>query len=283
MRFPVKINRGYWPSQLCKVLPAANDVLQLVFKKHDQAAFSDGVCALKIDGVFKTTKSARYPTMIEALRTLSFSEPPVILDVAASDGSAAVATLENLDYSHYYITDRNIVIYWTASQGMFFFYEPSGNCFMAASKKMVYYADTAGALWPLGQLASHKISKAPKFIKDECDELVLLNPAVNTADTRITVQQHDLFTPWSGKKPSLIIAANILNFNYFDAPTLRRAIKGLVDTLDGDGYLAIVDNRPGEHGSLFSLAGTQLALEKSINGGALTESLTLELAVSATD
>jgi len=116
MRFPVKINRRFWPEYLCKLLPAANDVLQLVLNKDDESAFSRGVCALKIDGVFKTTQSARYPKMVKALQGLSFEEPPIILDVAASDGSAAVSTLENLDYKHYYITDRNPVVYWTASK-----------------------------------------------------------------------------------------------------------------------------------------------------------------------
>jgi len=170
-------------------------------------------------------------------------------------------------------------VYWAASKGCYYFYQPSGQCFLVGTNKFLYYEDTANAVWPLKQVANYKIRNSPVFNKSECEELLLINPLVDTADARISVQQYDLFSSWTGEKPSLVIAANILNFNYFDIPTLRTAIRGLIQCLNGDGYLAIVDNRPDEHGSLFSVSGDQIRLEQSINGGAMTESLALELEV----
>lgn len=278
MRFPVKINRKCWPALLSKLLPAANDVLELLSNRNDHAAFSEAMGAIKIDGIFKTTESARYPLMIDTLKNLQFANPPIILDVAASDGSAALSTLQKLNYKRYYITDRNPTIFWTFHKDCYFFYDLAGRVFMAATNKFVYYEDTAGAPWPIEQWANNTIRKAPVFSKNECEKLVLINPAVDTMDDRITVQRHDLFDTWTGEQPELIIAANILNFNYFDKPVLINAIKSLLNTLNGQGYLAVVDNRPDEHGSLFSVTNNKIRLERSINSGAQTESLVLELA-----
>ena len=278
MRYPIKINRGFWPTWLCNVLPAANDVTKIILQSEDEAAFSHAVCAFKFGGTFKTTQSARYPELTQVLQTLRFENPPVILDIAASDGSASQSTMEQLSFSKYYITDLNPVIYWTRKNSYYFFYNPTGQCILAANAQLVCYFDTKNAQWPLGNIAAKKIQSAPAFDSEKCKIIELINPAVRAISDRVEVRQHDLFDVWHGDTPQIIIAANILNHVYFDKSTLKNAIKSLLSALDGQGYLAIADNRPDEHCSVFALDRGKVALIDSINGGAATESLVLAVA-----
>lgn len=276
MRFPVKLNRGYWPDFLCKFIPAANDVTGLLNQQSNPVEFGKAVCAIKIGGTFKTTQQARYPLMVSALNNLNLPQPPVVLDIAASDGSASLSTIEQLQFKHYYITDRNPLLYYTHQAATYYFYEPEGNCILVANRKYVFYQDTDQAVWPFGRLANGAIGSAPGFCQSNCSPIRLINPAVPENDEQIVVQQHDMFNPWPGEAPDIIIAANILNRVYFDESTLNRAINVLLENLDGQGYLAISDNRPTEHGSLFFLSHKRLTLIDSINGGADTESLVLD-------
>jgi len=271
MRFPLKLNRQYWRPLLCRILPVANDVTAITRSDVSPRQFGDAVCALKFGATFKTTAQARYPLMIDALRNLSLSPAPVVLDVGASDGSASISTIEQLEYARYYITDLNPLIYWTEQAGEYFFYDPSGLCILVASARFVYYLDTEQALWPLGPIVERKLASAPVFNEHSCHKALLINPAVPVDDTRVFVQKHDMFSAWTGEKPDIVIAANILNQAYFDTDTLKRAIGRQIDALAGQGYLAIVDNRPDERGSLFQFSNGKATLIKSINGGAEAE------------
>ncbi len=277
MRFPLKLNRQYWRSTLCRILPVANDVTALTRPDVTASQFGNAVCALKFGATFKTTALARYPLMIDALRSLSLSPAPLVLDVGASDGSASISTIEQLEFSRYYITDLNPVVYWTEHAGEYFFYDPSGLCILVATTRFIFYLDTSQALWPLGSLVERKLASAPTFSQGTCHKVLLINPAVPLDNSKVFVQQHDMFNAWLGEKPDIVIAANILNQAYFDPATLKRAIGNLVDALDGQGYLAIVDNRPDERGSLFRFIDGEATLVYSINGGAETERLVQEL------
>lgn len=275
MHFPIKLNRGAWPAWLCRFLPTANDITRIVLQPVSPTDFSKGVCALKFGETFKTTQPARYPLMVEALAKHNRHVSPVILDVGASDGSASLATMQQVPFKRYYVTDRNLLVYWTKRDSRYFFYDSAKQCILAASKWLVYYCDTQRAHWPLAILAARTIRAAPIFDPVNFSELALVNPAILQCDKRVIVQQHDLFEHWSGEKPDIIIAANILNRVYFSSDTLQRAIDSLLLALQGNGLLAIVDNRPDEFGSLFSLSDGRLTLLQSINGGCQTENMAL--------
>ena len=252
------------------------DPAGLLLADVDDAHFSRAVSALKFGNTFKTTERSRYPLTIKALQNINLLSNGIILDVGASDGIGSLDAIKSLTHSQYFVTDLNTSIKHIEDGREHYFFDSSGKCILISSQRFVWYKDLHNAIWPFKQLAREIFSGAPRVDRVPYKTISLFNSEVIHRPD-VTAQNHNLFEPWGGPKPDLIIAANILNRSYFTDIELTQAISRLIKNLKGDGYLAIIDSRKQERASLFCVVAGQLELLDSINGGAETQALTLSI------
>ena len=250
------------------------DPTSLIDLKITGSEFTNAVSVFKFGRTFKTTKQSRFPLTIKALQDIDFASDRVILDVGASDGIASIDAVNSLQYSQYFVTDLNTKVGHIFNAKKHYFFDSDNNCILISSARFIWYNDIENAIWPFNQLANKVFTAAPVCQQSTCQHISLFNPEINNC-TGVTVQNHNLFKPWNGPKPGLVIAANILNRSYFNDNELNAAIDQLIKNLAGDGHIAIIDSRELERASLFSVSAEKVELIKSINGGAETQSLVL--------
>lgn len=274
MRFPIKLNQNYWPNWLCQLLPSMEDPAELLNSNLTGAEFTCAVSAFKFGSTFKTTKRSRFPLTIKALQGINLASDSVILDVGASDGVASLDAINSLRYSQYFVTDLNTKVGHIFDAGKHYFFDSNNNCILISSPRFIWYYEISNAVWPFIKLTKNAFTSAPDCTQTTRHHVGLFNPEL-TKYPNVTVQNHNLFKPWYGPKPNLIIAANILNRSYFSDIELNNAIDQLIQNLASDGYIAIVDSRETERSSIFAVTTKKIELIKSINGGAETQSLVL--------
>ncbi|MDG2088420.1 MAG: hypothetical protein P8J68_06745 [Arenicellaceae bacterium] len=274
MRFPIKLNQNYWPNWLCQLLPSMEDPADLLGPNLADSKFTRAVSAFKFGSTFKTTKRARFPLTIKALQDIDLASDAVVLDVGASDGVASLDAINSLRYSDYFVTDLNTKVGHIFHAEKHYFYDSNNHCILISSPRFIWYNELSSAVWPFTKLTNNTFTSAPDCQQTTCRYVSLFNPEL-TKNPNVTVQNHNLFEPWYGPKPNLIIAANILNRSYFSDIELNNAIDQLIQNLAGDGYIAIVDSRETERSSIFAVTTKKIELIKSINGGAETQSLVL--------
>lgn len=253
-----------------------DDPIGLLNPSPIEAEFTRAVSAFKFGSTFKTTKKSRFPLTIKALQDIELARDGIILDVGASDGVASLDAINSLQHSQYFVTDLNTKVghIFEAKKHYFFDSSNSNNCILISSAHFIWYNEIGDAIWPFKQIANKAFAAAPAWQQSTCQYFSLFNPEINNHPS-VTVQNHNLFKPWNGPKPNLVIAANILNRSYFNDNELNAAIDQLIKNLAGDGYIAIIDSRELERSSLFSISAEKVELIKSINGGAETQSLVL--------
>jgi hypothetical protein len=246
----------------------------LLNREPTNAEFTRAVSAFKFGSTFKTTKQSRFPLTIKALQNIELASDGIILDVGASDGIASLDAINALQHSQYCVTDLNTKVGHILDTNKHYFFDSDHQCILISNARFIWYNETNDAIWPFNHLANKAFTAAPVCQQSTCQYVSLFNPELNNHPS-VTVQNHNLFKPWTGPKPSLVIAANILNRSYFNDNELNAAIDQLIGNLAGDGYIAIIDNRELERSSLFSVTPEKIELIKSINGGAETQSLVL--------
>lgn len=274
MRFPIKLNQNYWPKWLCRLFPSMQDPASLIDLKTTGSEFTSAVSVFKFGSTFKTTKQSRFPLTIKALQDIDLASDSIILDVGASDGVASLDAIRLLKYSQYFVTDLNTNVGHIFDEKKHYFFDSNDNCILISSARFIWYNEAENAIWPFNQLANKAFTAAPVCQQSTCNYVSLFNPEINNCPG-VTVQNHNLFKPWNGPKPGLVIAANILNRSYFHDNELKAAIDQLIKNLAGDGYIVIIDSRELERSSLFSVSAEKVELIQSINGGAETQSLVI--------
>ena len=104
------------------------------------------------------------------------------------------------------------------------------------------------------------------------DRVALINPRL-AANREIELREDDLLqrNPDFVGRFDFIRAANVLNREYFDEPTLKRAIEGLTAYLSGPGALILfvrTNDRTGHHGGFYELADDgRLRLVRQVGRG----------------
>ena len=100
----------------------------------------------------------------------------------------------------------------------------------------------------------------------------------------IAVEQDDITVenPAFGGRFDFVRAANVLNRDYFDEPTLRRALSHVVSYLAGPGALLLVARTLGRdehHGTLFEMTeqGHRFRIIEQYGDGSEVEGLVLEM------
>jgi hypothetical protein len=89
------------------------------------------------------------------------------------------------------------------------------------------------------------------------------------------IRAHDVFEPWTDRKPTVIKIANLLNRAYFSDERIRSAVANLWRALEPDGLLLVIDNRDVEQSSLFERTGDGFRLLARVRGGTDVEGLVL--------
>jgi len=275
MRFPIKLNRAYWPRAGAFGVPSTWDPRDIC-ANVDSATFSRALSKIKFGTTFKTTCKARFPLSIAALSKGDSGASSVILDVGASDGTASLDVIRALDFDRYYVTDLNIDVFVTTSGGVTWFYDAKGRCILAVTDKWIIYNDCEGAIFPFGLMASRLIARAPGF-SNHMRRVVLISPELLSCKSDVRVERYDVMDDWQLEKADIVIAANILNRAYFADSSISLALRHLRDAMKPGGRLAIIDNRPDERSSIFRSVDGMLVVEDRINGGSDIESLALGL------
>jgi len=273
---PFKCNRSILPQFLHHVLPSKTDPRVLCAENIVETNFTSAVSTFKFGATFKSTQKARFPLTISEMARLEFQFLPVILDIGASDGITSLDIMQAIPFKKYFVTDLNIYAYYIVSGDVTWFYDEMGKCILRVSNKWIMYPEFDGAIFPLNVLAKALFNTAPKF-SDNASKICLLQPALQSRkDDRVTIQKHNMFQSWEHEKADLIIAANILNLCYFTASEVISVVKGLISALNDNGVIVIIDNRPDEQSSIFSLNDGSLRLEKRIRRGSDIESLIMD-------
>jgi hypothetical protein len=280
MRTPLKLNRDRWPRLLTAILPCAADPRLLLRPAAGKADFSDAVSALKFGATCKTTVEARFPLTLQALSRLSFERPPVVLDIGASDGVTSLDVMRALRFERYYVTDKHLEVFSQTHGRRTYFYDSERRCILAASDAWIAYADTAGAIPPCGSIARSIIAAAP-VCADDATRTILVREELRRPGANVCVQRYDVFEPWTGEKVDLVLAANILHFDYFGPAQLARAITNVLNALRSGGRLAVVRNRTREAASIFRIMSAGTEVEQRINGGSEIEDLVLSCRAEA--
>jgi len=266
MRMPVKLNKSFWPKLLTDLLPSANDPRRLCTGNIDGEDFSRATSTFKFGNTFKTTKHLRFPKTLQALKGMGFSNPPIILDVGASDGSTSLSVMESIDFKHYYLTDLNPEAFFQVHNGQSFFFDSNRDCILIVNKYFVIYTETQGALFPFGKFINILFSNRP-IPEAKLKPIELINPEINKLHSKITVMKYNILHPWTETNVDVVLAANILNHSYFSVQQITSALMNFMNALNEGGRLVVVENRTDEQAAIYRLNQNQLFLEVEINGG----------------
>ncbi len=206
---------------------------------------------------------------------------PVILDLAASDGTTSLDLIEKLGkgFARYYVTDVSFIASCIEDDGRFYFFDRHGECTLVAGRHYLVFSGVNGAIFPFGLIARRILASAPRHNDQRVRKVSLLNPDLRdraAADPRIVIQEHDMFAPWTGETPEIIKIANVLNRDYFSDAQLSNVLGNLKKTLAAGGRLFVTDNnRDKERVSVFVKVGARMELLEQVNGGAQVTELAL--------
>ena len=184
--------------------------------------------------------------------------------------------MQSIPFEKYFVTDLNNDVYFIVSGDVTWFYDDMGKCILRVSNRWIIYPEFDGTVSPLNMLAQKLFEAAPQFSAN-ASKICLVQPALlSLKDDNISTLKYNMFQPWVHEKADLIVAANILNLCYFTASEIIGVVKEMIAALNERGYIAIIDNRPNEQSSIFTLMNGSLRLEKSISRGSDIESLIVD-------
>lgn len=279
MRRPIRLNRNLcrkiWPN-LQRGCPDPRGLLD------DRISDSDAneiLVRMKIDGVFKTTWSDRFPATTRQLAAAGLPPGAVIVDVGASDGSTSLSVMRAVRFGRYYVTDRHITASACTTRKGVFFCDEQGTPFMFANRFVVIYNETGDASRAQSGIVRNLFAG---FDMAKCRDVRKV-PLVNRAllpklGDDIRLERYDIFEAWPHEKADLVIAANILNRDYFADSRLAAALRNFRAALKENGRLALVENRPAEQSSLLRLERGRFVVENRVAAGSDIESLATGLA-----
>jgi hypothetical protein len=278
MRRPVRLNRAAWQRVLRTLHVGCPDPRRLLDAGITAREFTEAIAAVKIDGVFKTTRSNRFPRTRQLLAGLRFPSPPVVIDVGASDGSTSLDVIEAIEYSRYYVTDRHTEARTCATRNGIYFCDAASRPFMYANRFFVVYNDLRRAWWPFSWLVPRFFARFDVSGSLATRRVMLVNPElVSRLGDGIRLEQYSIFDPWPFEKADLVIAANILNRSYFSDAKLVEALRNLRAAMKASGRLAVIENRSVEQSTIFRLDGGRFTVEREVETGSDIRSLVSSL------
>lgn len=274
MRRPIRLNRNFcrkiWPGRP-RGCPDPRGLLDAGIGDADA---NEILLRMNIHGVYKTTWSDRFPETTRQLANGGLPPAAVVVDVGASDGSTSLSVMKAIRFGRYYVTDRHISAYaCTTRKGMFFCDEHS-NPFMFANRFVVIYNETDGASRAHSGIVKNLFAGFDMAKCRDVRKVPLMNRALlPKLGNDIRLERYDIFERWPHEKADLVIAANILNRDYFADSRLIDALRNLRGALKDGGRLALVENRPREQSNLLRLEHGRFVIENQVGAGSDVKSL----------
>lgn len=272
MHRPIRINRAIWPAVMHKLQRGLPDPRHLLDRRIDAGVLTETLKGLKIGGTFKATNYDRFPATTRLLARMRFARPPVVLDVGASDGSAALAVMNTLPFTRYYVTDRHIRARACLRNAGMFLCDMDSRPWLYANRCFVVFNHRGGA-WPFNAIAARVFKGFDPSEPCAKQDVFMINPdlAAKRGD-RVRVEQYDIFDEWNREKADLVIAANLLNRAYFSDTDLCAGLRSLRNAMHDGAILAVIENRtpggkPVEQSSIFTRSGMRFHVEAQIGPG----------------
>ncbi|MGH8113436.1 MAG: hypothetical protein ACREPS_00065 [Rhodanobacteraceae bacterium] len=243
------------------------------------ADISDGdaneiLIRMKIHGVFKTTWSDRFPQTTRLLASSDLSPEAVIADVGASDGSTSLSVMRAVRFGRYYVTDRHVEAYACNTRKGMFFCDEHSNPFMFANRFVVIYNEPGEASRPQSGIVRNLFAGFDMTNCKDVRKVSLMNRALlPKLGDDVRLEQYDIFEAWPHEKADLVIAANILNRDYFAESRLADALRNLTGALKDGGRLALIENRAAEQSNLFRLEHGRFVVEDQVGPGSDIQAL----------
>lgn len=249
-------------------LRAIPDPCLVMDRTADADKFTEAVGVFKIGRTFKSSQYRRFPKTLKLLTITEFPGPPVVLDVAASDGSASLSVIESLSFSRYYLTDRTLEVVARRSRRGTLFLSEYGEPIFHVGSWLVAYRDVDSAIWPLRLVSRGIVAKSQRNLCGKPVSVKLINPRIRAlTDPRVRIERYDVTTRWPSERVDLVIAANLFNRNYFPDTKIKAGLCNLRDALKDGGVLAVIENRAEEQATLFRLRGRRFVVETEVGSG----------------
>jgi hypothetical protein len=279
MRIPIKINRSSLPPFLRRI-PSKHDPRDLI-TQPSEGDFEKSVASIKIGDTWKTTSRQRH-VLSDRLTVEAISATPdaVVLEIGASAGTTSLDLLDKLDgkFGCFYVTDIYFELGYVIDGKTTYFYHPvDNNCIMRVTDRLLAYEDTAGAIFPLSGMAKRAFSSAPKIDRADIDHVSLVQPELlelSRSDSRIVIEEYDVFDSWPHEPVDVVKVANVLNKVYFSDSEILSALSTIKGAMKAGGVLVITDNRETEKVSVFAKGSDgAFVLSDQVNGGSEIQGL----------
>ena len=244
MRIPIRPLTGSWPL----VMERRHrrffwaDPRVILDPGVSRADFSTAMSAICVGGTIKITGANRHPMADQMLIDNVDLSDATILDIGASDGSTSVDLIRRLPtFKEYILADLHFHISAKRVGRRTFFYDSDGTTVLVVGPRAIAWPSTSRLVRLLYGSADRRArrSRSPMI------PLLLLNPAARElidTDPRVSYQVHDVFTPWTEPRPTVIKVANVLRRLYFTDEVISSGLCTILASLDEGGYLLIVDN-----------------------------------------
>ncbi|MGH8182518.1 MAG: class I SAM-dependent methyltransferase [Rhodanobacteraceae bacterium] len=278
MRRPIRLNRNFckkiWPGAQ-RGCPDPRRLLDVAISDREA---NEILITMKIQGVFKTTWSDRFPETTRLLANTNPASPPLIIDVGASDGSTSLSVMQTVPFSRYYVTDRHVEAYACTTRKGIFFCDDDSIPFMFANRFFVVYNEANEASRAQSGIVGKLFARFDMAKCSDVRKVPLMNRALlPRLDDSVRLERYDIFEPWPLEKADLVIAANILNRDYFADDKLADALRNLRDALKDSGMLAVIENRPAEQSNTFRLENGRFTVADQVGPGSDIRALVTDL------
>ncbi|MGH8160842.1 MAG: hypothetical protein ACRESR_01570 [Gammaproteobacteria bacterium] len=177
------------------------------------------------------------------------------------------------------MTDRHVEAYACTTRNGVFFCDDDSVPFMFANRFFVIYNEPEGASRTHSNIVRNLFDRFDMAKCRDVRKVPLMNRALlpRLGDS-VHLERYNIFEPWPLEKADLVVAANILNRDYFSDDKLASALRNLRGALKDTGTLAVIENRPAEQANTFRLENGRFIVTDQVGPGSDIRTLVTGLA-----
>jgi hypothetical protein len=239
----------------------------------DATVFRRALSSVRIGRTFKTTAYNRLPQLTAYLASLG-KRFGTVVDVGASDGSAALSFIETLDFECYWLTDKYIELVLLRDGHKFWLYDLDGVLHMYQIGGLLFYLDPFRQ-WrsPMERVITSLLGAYAPPDTCERQHIICLSPDVSRCGKNYKVVPYDCGTKWREGAGDLILVANLLD-KFVNKPyVMRRFCANICGMVKKGGLLVVADNEGMERATVFRSASKVFEVVHRIGGGSIIEKL----------
>lgn len=237
----------------------------------DATVFQRALSSVRIGRTFKTTAHNRLPQLTSYLASLGQRFGKVI-DVGASDGSAALSFIGTLNFESYWLTDKYIELVLVREGNRFWLYDLDGLLHMYQVGGWLFYLDPFRQ-WrsPLERVVTLVLGGSTAQHAAQRLRVACLNPDVSCCGKSYRFLSYDCNNAWTEEPGELILVANLLD-KFIDNPdVMKRFCVNICGMVANGGLLVVADNEGMERATVFRSRGKSFEVMHRIGGGSITE------------